>query len=62
MTGDSTGEIYVLVAPSGTPTATTSGTIVTATGQPNAGTGVWRKETTLLSYGLAGLVMAALMV
>jgi hypothetical protein len=36
MTGDSTGEIYVIARQAGNPTSTASGSIVSATGAPNA--------------------------
>jgi glucose/arabinose dehydrogenase len=60
MTSDTTGEIYVLQKTSSTPTATTSGTIVTATGNPNSASTLWQKTTAGLCYG-AAIVVAGLM-
>jgi len=57
MTSDTTGEIYVLQKRSGTPSTTASGTIVTATGSPNAAGTVWGRETGALAWG-AGIVAA----
>ncbi|KAK0707282.1 hypothetical protein B0H67DRAFT_307275 [Lasiosphaeris hirsuta] len=54
MTSDTTGEIYVLQKKAGSPTATASGTIVTATGAPSSGAGVgagWGWEVRVLGWG-----------
>ena len=58
MTGDSTGEIYVFSKASGTPTSTTSGTIVTATGNPNSASTLWNRATAALGCGLAFITLA----
>lgn len=57
MTSDTTGEIYVLQKNAGTPTATSSGTIVTSTNAPGNGAGtLWGKSTAAFCYGAAALV------
>lgn len=61
MTSDTTGEIYVLQKSSSAPTATTSGTIVTATSKPSSAGGLWQKSTAGLCYG-AALLVAGLLV
>ncbi len=63
MSSDSTGEIYVLVKSSATPTSSASGTIVTATGSPNgAPSGQWyAKISALLGAGLAAVAAVMLL-
>lgn len=58
MSSDTTGEIYVLKKTSATPTATSSGTIVTATGKPNAAGALSANG---FVYGAAGVVGGLLM-
>lgn len=58
MTSDTTGELYVLQKRSGTPSTTASGTIVTATGRPNAAGRAWGWETGVMVWGaVLGVVM-----
>jgi hypothetical protein len=63
MSSDSTGEIFVLQknATTATGTATASGTVVTATGKPNAAGTMWQKSTAALCYGAALVVGGMLM-
>lgn len=58
MTGDSTGEIYVLMKASGTPTSTASGTIVTATGAPNSASMLWNKGTAVVGFSMVAFALA----
>lgn len=63
MSSDSSGEIFVLQkSTAATPTATASGTVVTATGKASAAGSVWQRSTALLCYGAALLVGGLLMV
>ena len=61
MTGDSTGEIYVFSKSSSTPTSTASGTIVTATGNPNSAASLWNRASAALGCGLAIAALAFVM-
>jgi len=61
MSSDSTGEIFVLQKSTTSPTATASGTVVTATGKPNAAGTTWQKSTAGLCYGAALVVGGMLM-
>jgi len=49
VTSDTTGEIYVLVKQTGTPTSSASGTIVTQTGAPSAASALWNVQTFVMS-------------
>lgn len=61
MSSDTTGELFVLQRSTATPTATASGTVVTATGKPNAAGTSWQKSTAGLCYGAALAVGAVLL-
>lgn len=60
MTSDTTGELYVLQKRDGTPSTTASGTIVTATGKPNAAGTAWSGKTGLLAWVTGGVVAGML--
>ncbi len=58
MTSDVTGEIYILQKSTATPTASASGTIVTATGSPNSAAGLWSQASARLGCGLVAVAVA----
>lgn len=61
MSSDSSGEIFVLQKSTATPTATASGTVVTATGKASAAGAVWQRATAGICYGAALLAGGLLM-